>query len=67
METLRTYGPLLIPLILINLTLAIVALVHVLRHPTYRFGNRALWICLVLFVQLIGPTVYFVWGRGDRA
>jgi len=67
MEILRTYGPLLLPWILISLALALAALRHVLRHPTYRFGNRTFWICAVLFVQLIGPAVYFLYGRGDRA
>lgn len=67
MEALRAYGPLLLPLILINLTLALVALRYVLRHRTYRFGNRVFWICAVLLVQLIGPMAYFLWGRGDQA
>ena len=40
--------PFLIPLIVIQLGLMIVSLVHVLRHKTYRFGNRPLWIVVCL-------------------
>lgn len=55
----------LIPVIILELTLTIAALVHVLRHPKYRFGNRVLWI-LLCFVQIIGPVIYFVFGRGEE-
>ncbi len=66
MEDLLQYLPLLIPIILIQLGLALFALIHVLKHPQYKFGNKATWIVIVLFVQIIGPIVYFVFGRGDE-
>lgn len=65
MEDVATYLPFLIPLIIVELGLAIAALVHVLRHPHYRFGNRTLWIIVVLLIQIIGPVVYFAFGRGE--
>ena len=65
MEEIRAYLPVLIPLVIIQLTLAIFALVHVLRHPRYRFGNRIMWVLIVLFINIIGPIVYFVFGRGE--
>lgn len=65
MEMLKEYGPFLIPLIIAKLVLAITALVHVLRHPNYRFGTKVLWIPVVLLVQFIGPALYFALGRGD--
>ncbi|GAF39175.1 hypothetical protein FC83_GL002708 [Agrilactobacillus composti DSM 18527 = JCM 14202] len=57
--------PIFIPLILLELILMVTALVHVLRHPHYRFGNRILWVLIVVFIQIIGPILYFVFGRGD--
>lgn len=57
--------PVLIPLILLDLALAILALVHVLRHPSYRFGSKVLWVVVVLVIQLFGPIFYFVLGRGE--
>jgi len=66
MEILKEYLPIILPIIIIQLILAITALIHVIRHPHYKFGNKAIWIILVLFVNLIGPIVYFVFGRGEE-
>ena len=46
--------------------LGITALIHVLRHPRYRFGTKAMWVCVVLIVNIIGPLVYFIFGRGEE-
>ena len=59
------YLPFLIPVAIIELTLAITALIHVLRHKNYRFGNRIFWAIIVLVVQIIGPILYFTIGKGD--
>jgi len=64
MELLIEYWPFLIPLVIAELALAITALVHVLKHPNYRFGNKIMWILIVLIIQIAGPIVYFVLGRG---
>ena len=66
MEKIIPYLPVLIPLVIIQLGLAIFALVHVLRHPNYRFGNKTMWILIVLLISTIGPIVYFVFGRGEE-
>jgi len=60
------YLPFLIPLVVAEIALAIIALVHVLRHPNYKFGNKAIWIVVVLFVQFVGPVIYFTLGRGEE-
>ncbi|MFA0815428.1 MAG: PLD nuclease N-terminal domain-containing protein [Anaerofustis sp.] len=64
-EMILQYLPFLIPLAIAELALAITALVHVLRHPHYRFGTKAMWIVIVLVIEFIGPIVYFAFGRGD--
>lgn len=66
MKELAQYIPFLIPLVLVQLTLLIVALVHVLRHDHYRVGNRVLWVILVVFVNILGPIAYFAFGRSDE-
>ncbi|MDY2662040.1 MAG: PLD nuclease N-terminal domain-containing protein [Bariatricus massiliensis] len=65
-DLLVEYFPVLLPVIAVELTLAITALVHVIRHPHYKFGNKVVWIFVVLFIQLIGPIVYFLFGRGEE-
>lgn len=66
MELLKEYFPILAPLIVLEVILAVTALIHVLRHPHYKFGNKVLWCIIVLFIQFIGPVVYFVAGRGEE-
>ncbi len=65
MNAVLPYLPILIPVLIIELTLMIVALRHVLKHRTYRFGNRVLWIFIVVLLQIIGPVLYFTVGRGE--
>lgn len=65
-DLLLEYLPVLLPVIAVELVLAITALVHVIRHPHYKFGNKAVWILVVLLVQFLGPIVYFLFGRGDE-
>lgn len=66
MEQIIEYLPFLIPLALAEIILAVTALVHVLRHPNYKFGNKAIWIVVVIVIEFIGPIIYFVVGRGDE-
>lgn len=65
-KTITEYLPFIIPILVIELVLALTALIHVLRHPNYRVGNRILWVLVVLLVQIIGPITYFVFGRGEE-
>lgn len=65
MELLLNNLPVFIPIIILELTLAITACIHVLRHPHYRFGNKVIWVVIVLFIQFIGPIIYFSIGRGE--
>ena len=57
---------LLLPVIILEFILAITALIHVIKHPNYRFGNKSIWIIVVLFIQIIGPIFYFIFGRGEE-
>lgn len=65
-EALGEYLPLLIPYIIVEFALLITALVHVLRHNSFRFGNKIMWAIIVVVFQLVGPIVYFVFGRGEE-
>lgn len=66
MELFNEYFAVLLPVILIELALMVTALIHALRHSDYRFGNRAVWVIVVVFIQIIGPILYFVFGRGEE-
>jgi hypothetical protein len=57
--------PLLIPLFLIQLTLMTVALIDLSKREKTR-GPKWMWIIIVVFVNMIGPIVYFVVGREEN-
>lgn len=59
---IQDYLPFLIPIIALELILALTALIHIFRHRSFRFANRFIWIAIVLFVQIIGPIIYFAIG-----
>lgn len=64
-EHLSEYIPLIIPLVIIQLILLSVALLDLRRRESTR-GPKWAWVLIILFVNLIGPIVYFVLGRQDE-
>ncbi len=62
MEILQKYLPLLIPIIVIQLVLMIVALVDILKREKTR-GPKWLWVLIVVLGEMLGPILYFVIGR----
>lgn len=66
MDTLLRILPLLIPVLIMDIALAVAAVVHILRHPHYRFGNKTMWLVVVIVLLLFGPIIYFVFGKGEN-
>jgi hypothetical protein len=57
--------PLLIPIIIIQYGLTIAALIDVIKRERLKYLPKWGWILIVVFVNLIGPIVYFVIGRDE--
>ena len=55
----------ILPLIVINGILVIVALVDLIKNWNVRKG-KFLWILVIVLIQIIGPIVYFIFGRGKK-
>lgn len=66
MSLLQEMFPILIPIFVLDVILAVAAVRHILRHPHYRLGNRAVWLVLSLVVVMFGPIIYFVFGQGEE-
>ncbi|MCB8926504.1 MAG: PLDc_N domain-containing protein [Ardenticatenaceae bacterium] len=64
MEFITNNLPLLIPIILIQLTLVVFALADLLRRENTR-GPKWVWVLVILFVNMIGPIIYFLVGRDE--
>ena len=57
---------LLVPVVLLQLGLLIAAVVDLIRDDrAVRGGNKGLWAVIIVFVNLIGPILYFLVGRVD--
>ena len=57
--------PVLAPLALLQLGLMIFALIHAVKAKSFKVGNKVLWIVLIVLIDIIGPVLYFIIGRGD--
>ena len=64
MEQIRTLLPFLIPILLLQLALIVVALLDLARRERTR-GPKWLWVLIIVLVNLIGPIIYFVVGREE--
>nr|WP_263326101.1 PLD nuclease N-terminal domain-containing protein [Neobacillus sp. Marseille-Q6967] len=56
---------LLAPVLIIQLILLIVSLVDLTRIEKTN-GPKWLWVLIILFVNIIGPILYFVIGRRNE-
>ena len=61
---LKQYLPLLIPVVLLELGLAIAALVDIIRRESTK-GPKWVWIIVVVAFNLLGPIAYFIFGRNE--
>ena len=61
-ETISDVLPYLIPLLILELGLLTVALVDLLNRQKVR-GDKMLWVLLIVFIGIIGPIIYLIFGR----
>jgi hypothetical protein len=58
--------PFLIPLLVLQLVLLVVALYDLTRPERRVKGDsKVVWALIIIFVNLIGPLIYFLFGRED--
>jgi hypothetical protein len=61
-----TLIPILIPIFVIQVGLLVAAL-YDLTRPTrgVKGGSKAVWALVIIFINLIGPILYFLVGREE--
>lgn len=58
--------PIIIPLVIVQFVLLAVAIRHILKHDTYKRGNRIIWLIVTIVgMEFIGPVLYFLFGKED--
>jgi hypothetical protein len=57
--------PYLLPILVIQVILRIVALIDLVKKPATR-GPKWMWALIIIFLNIIGPVIYFVAGRKEE-
>lgn len=66
LQELTRLVPLLIPLLIIEIGLLIVALWDLFKRERTR-GPKWLWVVIIVLVNFIGPIIYLAVGREDES
>ena len=65
MEELQRYLPLIAPLVIIELTLVVIALVDLIRRQEVKYLPKWGWALIIILINLIGPILYLIIGREE--
>lgn len=65
LPNLMEYLPIIIPLLLLQLTLMVTALLHLSKNDRLDKNNKIVWALVIILVNLIGPILYLIFGRKE--
>ena len=66
-EALKNALPYLIPLLVVEIVLLFVAIIDLDRRKYVTGNNKLVWVLVVVIIGIIGPVIYFVFGRRKKA
>lgn len=55
--------PFLIPILIIQLVLMIIAIRKIIKQKQFRYLNKYAWLIIVILFQFLGPISYFILER----
>ncbi|EPC8418208.1 MULTISPECIES: PLD nuclease N-terminal domain-containing protein [Bacillus] len=61
---IMAFLPIIFPVIAVGALLVLIAFIDLYRHRKTR-KNVLVWTLIILFVNILGPILYFVIGRKD--
>jgi len=56
---------LLVPVIILELVLMVLALVDLRNRKAVTGGNKVIWAIVIILMQIFGPIAYFIFGRKE--
>ena len=66
MDVILSLLPILVPLIVIQVVLLVLAIYDLFREDRHvRWFGKPVWACIIVLVNIVGPLVYFFVGRED--
>jgi len=64
-DFLVEWGPVLIPLVIIQIGFFLFAAIDIGRKKQTRTLSPIIWVIIICCVNTIGPVLYFIFGRSD--
>ncbi|GAA0475861.1 PLD nuclease N-terminal domain-containing protein [Alkalibacterium sp. s-m-22] len=65
MQLMTDYFAILLPLIILQLILLVTAIVHLVKNDRLSQSNKIIWALVIVFVNIIGPIIYLIFGRKE--
>ena len=66
METIIQMLPYMVPLIILEVVLLVVALVDLAKRKHVTGGNKIVWVLVTVCINIIGPVIYLLAGRKEE-
>ena len=67
MEIMKDLLPFFIPFVIIEIGLLLYVIRHIFSHENYKYGNRIMWLIIVIVgMNFIGTILYFIFGKEDE-
>ncbi len=66
LKTITNMLPFLIPLMVIELALMVIALIDLFKRENMKSSTRLIWVFVIILINTIGPIVYLLAGRKDK-
>ena len=67
METVIQMLPYMLPLIILEVVLTVVALIDLAKRKHVTGGNKIIWFLVTVCIQIIGPVIYLIAGRKEES
>ena len=67
METVIQMLPYMIPLIILEVVLTVVALIDLAKRKHVTGGNKIIWVLVTVCIHIIGPVIYLIAGRKEES
>jgi len=65
LSDIQQFIPFLIPVVIIQFILMIAGIIDLVRREKTR-GPKWVWLIVIVVVNMIGPIIYFIFGRKEE-
>jgi hypothetical protein len=67
LDQIKDALPYLIPLVIVEMVLLFAAIIDLDRRAHVTGNNKLVWIVVIVAIGIIGPIIYFIFGRKGKA